>query len=294
MIGCDLNMAKQQLPDTPWHIGYTKMKESDDRRLNKWCVHYDASICRCPKSGCYKLRCGGSSHCKFYAVDANTSKKLERDNRTQAEIEAENRRKYIASLQPRIKELVSSLDDKRYNSVKSLKSCYVCGSKLLQLGEYRKQCTLCHTEYVDQVSWLMDSNVTEGEFVYVMGREKPAKTQKEQKPQKVNKPSSPVKAPTFQRTISTGMHLEVTKFAGVKNIPMSSISFGNGTIPKQSTVDRAAAAIRRDGGVTIPIYIGICGDKYLLKEGHVRYLAARQCKLYSIPATFERELSKGK
>lgn len=281
-------MAKQQLPDTPWHIGYTKMKESDDRRLNKWCVHYDATICRCSKSGCYMLRCGGSSHCKFYAVDEKTSKKIERDNRTQMDIEAQNRRKYVASLRPKMQALLASLDDRRYIPVKSVTRCFVCGRQLLKLGDHRKQCILCHMEYVDQISWLTDSTATEGSFVYVMGREKPVNIPK------IQKSSSARKAPIFQKPITSGMHLEVTKFEGIKSIPMSSISYGNSTIPKQEKVDQAAEAIRREGGVTMPIYVGICEDKYLLKEGHVRYLAARQCGLYSIPATFDVKLARKK
>lgn len=269
-------MAKQQLPDTPWHVGYSKMRESDHRRLNKWCVHYDASICRSPKSGCYLLRCGGSSHCKFYAEDKKASKKIEYDNRTQMEIEAENRRKYIASLKPKMQALVSSLDDRRYISVQSLKSCYICGSKLLELGKYRKQCKLCHMEYVDQVSWLTDSNAIEGIYVYVMGREKPAIVPRSQKPN------------------SNAIQLEVKKFVGIKKIPISSIVLSDPSLPKQCKIDLAAEAIRRDGGVVTPIYVGIRGDKYVLKGGHIRFLAACKCGLYSIPATFERELSREK
>ena len=222
MIGCDLNMAKQQLPDTPWHIGYTKMKESDDRRLNKWCVHYDASICRCPKSACYRLRCGGSSHCKFYAVDKKTSQKIERDNRTQMEIDAKYRREYVDKLKPKMLTLISSLDDRRYHPVQSLKDCYVCGSKLLELGKHRKQCRLCHMEYVDQVSWLTDSNEIKGIYVYVMGREKPAPVSMSQKPR------------------SNSIQLDVKKFVGVKNIPISSIVLSSPSRPKQSKIDRAA------------------------------------------------------
>lgn len=164
----------KQLPDTPRHIGYSKMKESDQRRLNKRCVHYDASICRAPKSGYYLLRCGGSSHCRFYAEDEKTSKRIMRNTRTQTEIEAENRRKYVETLKPKMQALVLSSDDRRYKSVQSLKSCYVCGRPLLELGKYRKQCIICHMEYVDQNSWLTDNNATDGRFVYVMGRKKPA------------------------------------------------------------------------------------------------------------------------
>ena len=163
---------KKQLPDTPWHIGSPKMKESDHRRLNKWCVHYDSSFCTEPKSGCYLLKCAGSSHCKFYAEDEKTAKKIKNDNRTQAEIDAEKRHEYVQTLKPRMQELVSSLDDRRYQSVWSLSKCYVCGQKLLELSKYRKQCPLCNMEYVDQTYWLADGRTRDGHFVYVMGRKK--------------------------------------------------------------------------------------------------------------------------
>ena len=164
----------KQLPDTPWHIGMPKMKESDHRRLNKWCVHYKESICKEPKSGCYMLKCGGSSHCRFYAESKKASEKIKRDTRTQMEIDAENRRKHIQSLKPKMQELVSSLDDRRYLLVRNLTKCYICGEKLLEFSGSRKQCTFCHMEYMDQVAWLADTRPMDGRFVYVMGREKPA------------------------------------------------------------------------------------------------------------------------
>ena len=59
---------KHCLPDTPWHIGYVKKEGGDPRRHKARCVHIDSNgICKCPKSGCYTLKCNGSSHCKFYA-----------------------------------------------------------------------------------------------------------------------------------------------------------------------------------------------------------------------------------
>ena len=77
-------------------------------------------------------------------------------------------------------------------------------------------------------------------------------------------------------------------------IPLNNISYGNITTPKQGKIDNAIKEIRRDGGVVTPIYVGLCGDKYRIKEGHVRYLAACQCGLYSIPATFDVKLARKK
>lgn len=168
---------KKQLPDTPWHIGSPKMKESDHRRLNKWCVHYDSSFCTEPKSGCYMLRCAGSSHCKFYAEDEKTSHKIEQDNRTQMEIDADHRRQYVETLKPKMRALVSSSDERRYKSVSFLQNCFVCGSKLLKSGKFRKRCVLCHMEYVNQSILPPNYKVTDGRFLYIMGQEKPVKEQ---------------------------------------------------------------------------------------------------------------------
>lgn len=302
---------KKQLPDTPWHIGSPKMKESDHRRLNKWCVHYDSSFCTEPKSGCYMLRCGGSSHCKFYAEDEKESKKIERDNRTQMEIDTEHRRQYVETLQPKMQALVSSSDGRRYISVQSLKSCYICGSKLLELGKGRKQCTLCHMEYIDQISPLSDHKVIDGHDVYVMGQKKPEKAQdthnivqcqfcdgigrcRDKESPLFQKRCKPKYCKNLKKQIMRTKNLEENAFTGIKNIPLDRIIVRNMTTPRQNKLDRAVEMIRRNGGVDKPIYVELANDKYLLKDGYIRYLAALHCGLYSIPATLEWELVQKK
>ncbi len=303
--GCDLIMSKQ-LPDTPWHIGMPKMKESDHRRLNKWCVHYKESICKEPKSGCYMLKCGGSSHCRFYAENKKASEKIKRDTRTQMEIDAENRRKHIQSLKPKMQELVSSLDDRRYLPVRNLTKCYICGEKLLEFSGSRKQCTFCHMEYMDQVAWLADTRPMDGRFVYVMGREKPATATNSRKKERCRfcnnngkcldsnsalfrQRCDPEYCERLKKKYPDIKKLEVLKFTGVKYIPLSSMMAINMPKPKQSKIDSAAEEIRRNRGVTTPIYLGVYGDKYLIKEGYIWYLAACQCGLFCIPATLELE-----
>ena len=250
------------------------------------------------------LRCAGSSHCKFYAEDEKASKKLELDNRTQIEIDAEKRRKYVEALKPKMQTLVSSLDERRYLSVRSLKKCYVCGQKLLELGKCRKQCTLCHMEYVDQSSWLTDSRAMDEHFVYVMGREKPVTEPNSHETEQCqfcngNGICLDKNSPLFQKHCYPAYckktkQLKVNKFKGIKSIPLSSIIVHDMSLPRQCKIDCAVESIQRDGGVTAPIYIGLCGDKYLLKEGLVWYLAARQCGLSYILATMERKRARKK
>lgn len=310
MIGRGLIMPKQ-LPDTPWHIGSPKMKESDHRRLNKWCIHYDSSFCTEPKSGCYMLRCAGSSHCKFYAEDVKTSKKIEKDSRTQVEIDTENRRQYVDTLKPKMRALISSSDCRRYTSVQFLRTCYICGSKLLEIGNQRKQCPLCHMEYVDQSCALSDDKIAAEHFVYIMGQDKPQKPKsssnsepcpfcdelgkcREQGAPLYKKKCKPKYCKKLKKQIVHIKQLKENEFIGVKNISINRIVIQNMAPPKQSKLDSAIEAIQQSGKVTKPIYVELYKDKYLLKDGYIRYLAALHCGLSSIPATLEAETEEKK
>ena len=308
--GCDLIMSKQ-LPDTPWHIGMPKMKESDHRRLNKWCVHYKESICKEPKSGCYMLKCGGSSHCKFYAESMKESAKIEQDNRTQMEIDAENRHKYVESLKPKMQALISSSDGRRYSSVANLRNCYICGSKLLKVGNDRKQCTLCHMAYINQDNLSSDYKATEGDYLYIMGQKGSVKDPNSNNVEKCEfcdriGRCRDKNAPLFQKRCKPRYCQNLKKhnlrrklqeeaeFTGVKNIPLNKIIIRNMNPPRQSKLDRAVELIQQNGGVIDPIYVELRNDKYLLKDGYIRYLAALQCGLSSIPATLEWESDQKK
>ena len=63
-------MEKKVLPDTPWHVGYTKKDESDPRRHKSRCVYINNGICSCGRSGCYAFKCVGSSHCRYYSEES--------------------------------------------------------------------------------------------------------------------------------------------------------------------------------------------------------------------------------
>lgn len=57
---------KRKMPDTPWHIGYTKMDEWDTRRHKARCLYYICGNCYNSSLRCYGQTCGGSSHCGEY------------------------------------------------------------------------------------------------------------------------------------------------------------------------------------------------------------------------------------
>jgi len=57
----------KQLPDTPWHVGYTLKEEDDPRRHKAGCRYNLDGICKRTASGSFMLKCAGSAHCKFYS-----------------------------------------------------------------------------------------------------------------------------------------------------------------------------------------------------------------------------------
>lgn len=81
-------MEKNKLPDTPWHVGYTKKDENDPRRHKARCVYLKDGICRCGYDGCYTRKCGGSSHCTHYSEE---SEDIAKERREEIRLELEVR-----------------------------------------------------------------------------------------------------------------------------------------------------------------------------------------------------------
>ena len=72
---------KKKLPDTPWHMGYTKKEESDPRRHKSRCIYIQDGICKCGRKGFYLQKCGGSAHCTHYSEQSDDiEEKIEKDN----------------------------------------------------------------------------------------------------------------------------------------------------------------------------------------------------------------------
>ena len=68
-----------QIPDVPWHIGSPKMDENDTRRHKARCIYYDNGTKKCRKveSPYWLMKCGGSSHCRFYLDDPSVEKRTD-------------------------------------------------------------------------------------------------------------------------------------------------------------------------------------------------------------------------
>ena len=127
-----------KLPDTPWHMGYAKKEESDPRRHKGRCIFYTKSHCKNVRSGCFMLKCNGSSHCKYYAESANQwedvlekTKTIEDINR---EKQAENDARSKAYQKKKMLEAAALLKTDRYSfrdrRFDDLHRCPICDSKL--------------------------------------------------------------------------------------------------------------------------------------------------------------------
>lgn len=72
---------ENKLPDTPWHMGYAKKKESDPRRHKSRCIYNKDGICKCGRAGCYLRKCWGSAHCIYYSEESDDiEERIEKNN----------------------------------------------------------------------------------------------------------------------------------------------------------------------------------------------------------------------
>lgn len=147
-------MKDRQLPDTPWHIGYTKKKEADPRRHKARCIFYKKDkTCKCMRSPYYKLKCGGSAHCMFYeeAAEPGTEKeeevkRIEEENRRAKSIEEEAAERAYRYRQKKIaqrKKLESELgEDILKRKYRDTRDCPICSEIFTEKGGI-KQCPYC-------------------------------------------------------------------------------------------------------------------------------------------------------
>lgn len=127
----------ERLPDTPWHIGFTKKKESDPRRHKSKCIHYRSGNCNYGKLAVYGKICPGSAHCKYYA-----------ENKTQQNL-VRLKTETIEEQQLRIKEQKNnsnSQDVKNNNKTKANRSIY---------DNSRRRYLLYDMDYKEEVEYIV-------------------------------------------------------------------------------------------------------------------------------------------
>lgn len=112
-------LESNRLPDTPWHIGYTKKEENDPRRHKSRCIYKQDGICHQGKSGAYTLKCPGSSHCLFYAESEKMAEEVYLKTRSAEEEYADNMKDVLFAGKAKINE---GTPDKTF-SYKQEKKC---------------------------------------------------------------------------------------------------------------------------------------------------------------------------
>lgn len=96
-------MDTNQLPDTPWHIGFVKKDEWDPRRHKARCIYHDADgICHQGRMGCFMRKCPGSAHCKYYAETESMAEEVRLRTRSAEEERAEQMRSFLFGGQAKI------------------------------------------------------------------------------------------------------------------------------------------------------------------------------------------------
>lgn len=132
-----------KLPDTAWHVGYAKKEEDDPRRHKGRCIHKYGDICHCAVSGCYLLKCGGSSHCRTYAESELVWEEYLEDMMTDEDKEKERAFMYRLQKQGLVRELLKNGDyHKKYSLRQTMKDCPFCQSKLKDM-----KCEYCGAQF---------------------------------------------------------------------------------------------------------------------------------------------------
>lgn len=140
---------ERKLPDTPWHIGYTKKAENDPRRHKARCIHYKNGKCNSSQSNYYQENCGGSSHCEEYAESDEDYQQNLQNRKTVTEIENEKIEKYKSSLTRKKAELTKSKNSICHMSTANLRRCLVCDEPLKKEQFSLKRCVYCGMYYVN-------------------------------------------------------------------------------------------------------------------------------------------------
>jgi len=161
------NNNHHRLPDTPWHIGYTKKDEDDPRRHKSRCYFYDDGNCKSIKSNRFGVKCTGSSHCMSYAETEVQAKRIlgVQDEMQEMVYHGGKQigtvtvsKKEIEKAEQRSEEYKKIKREKRKNLMKSnpkmfadidfatLRECKICNSPLTQVAS-KKECKYCGASY---------------------------------------------------------------------------------------------------------------------------------------------------
>lgn len=139
--------GEAKLPDTPWHVGYTKKAEDDPRRHKSRCIHiYWDNSCA------YNSKCIGSSHCQFYAETEEQDKKNRRDRMTNEELAMYRAAQYKDQMRKKAEELLKTNPNAFETRSIGARDCFICGEQLkITAGDRshpsEKVCPYCGAKY---------------------------------------------------------------------------------------------------------------------------------------------------
>lgn len=148
---------------TPSHLEYLHMKENDTKRHKSRCIEYDnkKDICMCTDSANYLLKCGGSSHCKYYREE---QEETEQDKEDLDQLEQQPlvvKKKQIIKILPKdkVKKCPICQELTKQNAI-SVFYYYDNKRKNNSLAGY--YCEKCKTTYISDVLYKMyTANKTE-------------------------------------------------------------------------------------------------------------------------------------
>ena len=141
---------------TPSHLEYLHMKENDTKRHKSRCIEYDnkKDICMCTDSANYLLKCGGSSHCKYYREE---QEETEQDKEDLDQLEQQPlvvKKKQIIKILPKdkVKKCPICQEPTKQNAI-SVFYYYDNKRKNNSLAGY--YCEKCKTTYISDVLYKM-------------------------------------------------------------------------------------------------------------------------------------------
>ena len=154
----------KKLPDTPWHIGYAKKEESDPRRHKARCIFYTPSHCTNGRCGCFMRKCGGSSHCIYYAESEKQWEEVREKTKTiediKREIQAKNDERSKAYQKSILLKAAALRKADRYTfrqyRFEDMHRCPICDSKLSD-GNV-KFCRYCRAYFAPEDSPYKDDH----------------------------------------------------------------------------------------------------------------------------------------
>ena len=149
-------MDKRALPDTPWHVGYTKKEEADPRRHKGRCIYLEEGVCHCGESGAFTLKCPGSSHCTSYAENLEQDKR-NKERHKSIEVECwERADKYKKNMRQRCENSMQNEKMKYWHkNILLMSDCPFCGERFHKGKNRNNQYRIC--EYCGAVYHIVDS-----------------------------------------------------------------------------------------------------------------------------------------